>query len=97
MATQDDINNLISQIKGERQSAKLLDEQITKEQQNSTQLIESWQQQAKRHRETATRMAQRLDDLQRQLTDEQYRQSDEAKKANDKAKNINKGISRGLF
>lgn len=97
MATQDDINNLIGQINDEQQRAKLLEEQITKEQQKSAQLVESWQQQAGRHREAATRLSQRLDDLQRQLTDEQHRQIGETKKAHDKAKNITKGMSRGLF
>lgn len=97
MATQDDINNLTSQIAEEMQSAAILEADITKEQQNSTQKVHGLRERADRHHETADRMQQELQTKQQQLIHEQQQQADEAKHASDRAGQITKGISRGLF
>ena len=76
MATQDDIDNLTNQINHERQSATLLQDQILKEQQASAQRIDSWQQQARRHNDAATRMQQNLESKQHQLMHEIEQQAE---------------------
>lgn len=97
MALQDDINNLTKQINDEQQRAHVLEEQIMKEQQESAQKIDSWQQQIRQHYDQVERMQQDMQAKQQQLADKQRQQAEEAQQSTQKAQEIAKGISRGLF
>lgn len=79
MGIQDDINNLTNEIAEEEQSATILDKQADDERATSTQKIDTWQQQAGRHRDAANRMRQELDAKQKELVNEQARKAEEEK------------------
>lgn len=97
MATQDDIDNLTNQINSEQQSATLLEKEITKEQQNSAQKVSKWQEQARRHHDTAAHLQQNLEAKQKELTREQEEAAAAQQQAKDKAKHTAETIARHLL
>lgn len=97
MGTQDDINSLTDQINAEQQSAAILESDIAKEQQNSMQKINGWQEQARRHHDTATRLQQSLEDKQKQLLREQQEAAAAAQHEKDKTKQVTETVVRHLF
>lgn len=94
MATQDDINNLTTEIASEQESARIIDQQVANEQRNSAQKIDAWQQQANRHRDAVARMQQDLKAKQQLLIHEQQQAASES---NEEAKHAAERIARGLF
>ena len=86
MTTQDDINNLTEQINAEQQSAALLENEISKEQQNSAQRISKLQEKARRHHDAAAHMQQNLEAKQKQHAQELAEAAVAQQHADDKAK-----------
>lgn len=97
MTTQSDIDNLNSQIASELQSAALLDDQVSNEQQTTDQKVHGWQEKARRHRAEADRMRKELDQKQKELIQEREREAREAREAQEKAKKAAEGATRGII